>query len=460
MIGIIHWTRSFQYDAKGDIIQNADGPVFAAHPQPNLWNLLESTAPALKKTFDLVQLPPASKGYGEGYSPFELRNLNSNWGTKFELMAAVEACKAVGLEISADLPYRQMSGANNGPGVFNYGPYSSGNTTGSWFQYFGNPGETKPPFVDQDWVPDPQGNYAFGTVRSYQFCIPAGVVEKDTTEVLAAFQSLLDIGWARQDDGKGVHAPSFLRIFNTQPKLKVYSEYFSGTISELDWFVRDVMQYRVAVTDYAQYFHTQNACNQYDARYFSQGGYWGVLSNWSVIFNGNPDVATSWNWANGGTISQQIAFCLMLGIAHDICLPCKLYLIYAEHYFPASPNFPTGMGLKPLIDNAIWFSRTFAIGAYQERWSDKDVHAYTRDGNGGEFGWSGGCLIVINFNTFAIRYLSLQTMWPEGTRLHNYSITGSNEYYTVGRGGVLNVAVKANYLSDGQSYLFIAPLIR
>jgi hypothetical protein len=217
------------------------------------------------------------------------------------------------------------------------------------------------------------------------------------------------------------------------------------------------MQYRTAVTDYAQYFHSQNACNNYDARYFSQGGYWMVDANYSVIFNGNPDVATSWNWASGGTISQQIAFNLMIGIAHDICLPCKLYLVYAEHYFPASPDFPTGIGLKPLIDNAIWFARIFAIGAYEQRWSDKDVHVFTRDGDGGEFGWSGGCLVAINFNTYSARTITVHTMWPEGKWVHNYSATGRSEDYNVGPQGVLTVTVKSNYFSNGQSYLLIAP---
>jgi alpha-amylase len=459
MVGMIIWVRSFTYSADGSIIKNADGPVFAAHPQPNLWTMLPSYAKEFKYLFELFQLPPASEGYGEGYSPFNLRSYASNWGTEAELVTGVQACDNEGVLVSVDLPYRQMSGSNKGPGMFYYGPNAPGNTTASWFQFFNNPGETMPPFVAQDDVPDPQGNYAFGTVRSYQNSIPHGVVEQDTTEALAGLMALVRVAWARQDDGKGVHAPSFLRIMNSQPRLNFYSEYFSGTIGELDWFVRDVMQYRTAVTDFAQYFHTQNACNNYDARYFSQGGYWSVNPNWAVLFVGNPDVATSWNWAQGGTISQQIAFNLMIAYAHDICLPCKMFLVYAEDYFSASPDYPTGKGLMPLIDNAIWFAKTFAIGAYEERWSDKDVHAYTRNGDGGSLGWSGGCLVVINFNTYDIRYLSLQTMWVEGEVVHNYSITGHNEYATVGQNGVLNIAIKANYLSDGQSYQFWAPII-
>ena len=455
MIGLIVWTRSFTFDAHGNMIRNTNGPIFAAHPQPTLWNLLEAEAKDLSRHFDLVQLPPASHGYGEGYSPFELRDLNSNWGSEQELLAAIESCHAAGMLVSADLPFRQMSGANGGPGVFKYGG-RPGETTASWFQYFGNTGETIPPFVKQDSVPNTQGNYAFGTVRSYENSIPHGVVEADTKDVLKGMVGLLKIDWARYDDVKGQHQPSVLRIMNTQPTLNFYSEYDSGTLGEVDAWVRS-NQFRSAVADYPQYWHTQNACNQYDAELFDAegGGYWQWYGGYySIGFVSNPDVATSWSPTGG--ISQQIAFCLLLGYVREMFLPRKMFLVYGEDYFPASKDFPTGKGLKPFIDNMCWFAKKFAFGKFERRWQDGDVYAYTRDGDGGEFGWSGGCLIVLNFNTYDRRTLDLQTMWPEGTLLHNYSITGSNEYYRVGAGGMLTVTVKANYLSDGQSYLLIA----
>jgi hypothetical protein len=459
-VGLINWVRSFTYDQNGAIIRNQNGPVFAAHPQPNLWSLIAANAKSLAESFDLIQLPPASHGYGEGYSPFELRDLNSNWGAVEELIAAVTTCHAAGMLVSTDLPFRQMSGANGGPGVFLYDG-RPGETTASWFQFFNNPGETLPPFVPQDSVPNAQGNYAFGTVRSYENCIPAGVVEADTTDVLATMINTLGLipgkDIPRWDDGKGMHAPSCLRIMNSQPSLDFYVEYFSGNPAELDWYVRDVMQNRCAVEDYAQYWHTQNACNGYDARQFDAGGggYWRWNSAASIGFVNNPDVATSWS-ATGG-ISQQIAFNLLLAYAHGMCLPYKEFLVYAEDYFPSSPDYPTGRGLKVWIDNLCWFSRTFAFGNFEKRWEDKDVYAYTRDGNGGSVGWSGGCLVAINFNTLNPRTITVQTPWPEGEQVHNYSATGHNEDYTVGPGGRLTVTVQSNYFSGGQSYLLIAP---
>lgn len=459
-VGLIDWVRSFTYDADGSIIKNDDGAVFAAHPQP-LWSLMASSAKNLSQFFDKIQLPPASNGSGEGYAPYQLRNYSSNWGTQDELIACIKACHAAGMTVSPDLPFRQMNGENGGPGVFIYPGAAPGSTTASWFQYFGQPGETQPPFVDQDSVPDPSGNYAFGRVRSYQNCIPAGVVEGDTTAVLRDMIPLLGLipgkDTPRWDDGKGMHAPSCLRIMNSQPGMGFYVEFDSGNPAEIDWYVRTVMKSRCQVEDYPQYWHTQDACNQYDATQFDAGGggYWRQNSGASVGFVNNPDVATSWSPTGG--ISQQIAFNLLLAYAHGMCLPYREFLVYAEDYYPASPSYPTGRGFQTFLDNMSWFSRTFAFGNFEKRWEDKDVYAYTRDGQGGAIGWSGGCLVVLNFDTLTPRTITVQTTWQEGQIVHNYSCTGNNEYYTVGAGGKLTVTVKSNYYSNGQSYLLIAP---
>lgn len=458
-IKLIAWVRSFNYDAQGNVLKSANGPIFAAHPQP-LWALLAAAARGLSGHFDGVQIPPASNGPGEGYAVFQLRNYTSNWGTQEELVLAIAACHEVGMTVSPDLPFRQMSGENGGPGVFKY-KSGVGDTLASWFQFFGQPGETEPPFVAQDDVPDTSGNYAFGRVRSLQNSIPHGAVEGDTTAVLNDMIPLLGLvpgkDDPRWDDGKGMHAPSCLRIMNSQPKMNFFVEFDSGNPQELDWYVRTVMQNRCWVEDYAQYWHTQNACNQYDARLFDAGGggYWRLNSQAAVGFVNNPDVATSWSPTGG--ISQQIAFNLLLAYVHGSCLPYREFLAYAEDYYPASPSYPTGRGFQGLLNNLFWFSRTFAFGNFERVWEDKDVYAYSRDGNGGGVGWSGGCLVALNFNTVEARTITVQTPWKQDESVHNYSATGKNEYYTVGVGGKLTVTIKSNYYSDGQSYLLIAP---
>lgn len=450
MLGLIHWTRSFTYDKDGAMIKNANGAVFAAHPQPNLWALIEANAKELAKHFDVIQLPPAARGPGEGYAATELRDYNSNWGTAQELIAAIDACHEAGMKVSADFSVRQMQGENGGPGVFKYNG-RPGETTASWFQDYGQNGEKIPPFVPQDDIPSTEGNHAFGRVRSNQHCIPAGVVEADTTDVLKGLVAL-GVDLARYDDVKAQHAPSVARVMASQKGFPFYGEYFSGNPAELNWWATSApMNGRAAVEDFTQYWHCQAACNGYDATQFDRGGgYWQWRSDLSVGFVSNPDVATSWSPTGG--ISQQIAFNLLLGIALCIGLPFWLFLIYAEDYFPASPDFPAGRGLKPFIDNMAWFARRYAVGNFERRWVDKDVYCYTRDGAGGVHGWSGGCLVAVNFNTLHRRQVTVQTTWAQGTHVHNYSATGRNEYAYVGAGGKLSLDLQSNAYSSGQSY--------
>jgi hypothetical protein len=467
MYGLINWIRSFTYDSNGDIIKSNGQPVFAAHPQPNLWQLIIDTAEDLSNRYDLIQLPPWCNGSGEGYTPFQHRNLNSNWGTMAVLIQAIAAMYKAGMQVSADLPFRQMNGENGGPGVFNYTQYpdSLGNY---WdlvpedFQCFNQPGETIPPFQQQDSVIDPTGNYPFGRVLSMQHS-PDGYVNNNFISILGYFIKqlglLLQYTKFRWDDIKGANGACVLLVMNSQPKAQFYAEADTGNQGELVWIANTVMQGRTALEGYDQYWNTQRACNNYDATQFDKGApqLWQLYPSLCVLFTNNPDVATTWSPTGG--ISQQIAFNLLLGIIHDMFLPCACYLVYAEDYYGASPNYPTGRGLQSFIDNALWFGSYFAFGNFKRVWVDKDVYAYYRDGEGGSVGWSGGCLIVINFNTYNARTITVEVpqQWKPGDWIHNYSMTGNDENYNVSPDGLLTVTVKSNYFSGGQSYLLLAP---
>jgi hypothetical protein len=456
MIGIVIWTRSFTFEGNGEIVQNADGPVFAMHPVP-LYPLLKTMGKSLAAAgIKNAQLPPVTAGGGEGYDVFCLRDFNSNWGTQAELVDMCESCDADGLQADPDIAVRQMSGSN-GPNVWDYTyPDFEGSTAGGWFSFFGQPGEARPPMVGVDEVPDGSGNFAFGTVRANQFSNPPGVVINDTKGALQTLAKLIKLKNPRFDDGKGMWAGSTLEYLKTLQPAVCVVEYFTGSSSELFWFVHTLMGGICQVEDYPQYWPIQRMCNGYDATQF-QPGYWSWDSGNAVGFVGNPDVSTSWDFENGGTLSEQIGFNLLLAYTIAMCLPFQRFMIYADDYFPASSNYPTGKGYQPFLDNLAWFSNEFAFGGFEIRWQDRDILAYTRDGDGGEIGWSGGCLIVVNFNTFTTRFVDLQTTWQEGQWVHNYSATGLDENYTVGPGGILSLEVKNNAFSNGQSYYLIAP---
>jgi alpha-amylase len=449
-IGMIVWGREF--GAAGQRIAYPSG----------LWQILQQTAAELADNFDTVQLPPMSLAQGgtgsgvDGYEVFEYRNFDgTRWGGKEAAMAAVAALHAHGVKVFADIPIHQMGGENGGPGVFKYNG-RRGETTASWFQGGFQTDDPIPPFVKQDDIPSLQGDYAFGRVRSYENSIPAGVVEADMKDILNIIRKTFDLDGARADDVKATHAQSVRRIVDSQLGLSFYGEYFDGNAANLDAYaMQPPISGCMAVADYELYWRLQNACNSYDARLFDQGGfgYWQWNRAATVGFAGNPDVTSS--WAADGGISQQIAFNLLTAYVIGMSLPLGMFLVYADDYFPPSAEFPNGRGLKPFIDNLAWFARTFAYGSFERRWVDQDVYAYTRDGNGGAVGWSGGCLVAVNFNTLSPRTVTLQTMWPEGTWYHDYS--GHIGDGNVGPGGMITVTIPSNAWSSGQGYILLAP---
>ena len=465
MVGLIDWARSFTFDSKGNMIKDSNNdPIFASFPQSGLWKNLVTNASTLANNFDVVQLPPPFNGPGEAYSVFEYRNFINQWGNQIELLAATTALHKAGVKVAFDIPFHQMTNENGGPGVYNY-KSGIGNMNPGKFQYFAQPGEDLPPagtpaaqlqnyFRPQDSIPDTAGDWPDGRVVSYENCLPAGWTESDRNEILALLRNTFKNDLNRWDEAKAMHQPSVLRMMNSQPGWPFYVEYFDGNRDKVDAYVRS-MNYRCAAADYPQYWYTQGACNNYDATSFNRGGYWQINPSGTVGFVSNPDVSTSWSPTGG--ISEQIAFNLLLGYALAMNLPQWLFLVYADDYYPASPNYPTGKGLMPFLNNMTWVTRTFAYGNFQERWVDKDVYCYTRDGNGGPLGWSGGLLVAANFNTFSTRNMSVQTMWSEGTLLQNYSMTGKSERYTVGKNGIVNFVINPNSYSNGQSYVFIAP---
>lgn len=465
MIGLVAWCRAFQY-VNGKLVESNGTPSRIAYPLFNskntLWDILAEEASDLSPYFDLVQLPPASLAQGgtgdgvDGYEAFEYRNFNgTHWGNKEQLMRAVAVLHAAGIKVFADFPFHQMGGENGGPGVFKYNG-RRGETTPAWFQGgFGNH-DPIPPFVSQDSIPDASANFPFGRPRSYENSTPHGVVEADTKDIISYSQRSLGLDGGRWDDVKATHVQSIARLIAAFLSLDWYSEYDDGNPANLNWWATSSpMNGMCAVEDYAHYWNVQRACNGYDATRIDMHGqpYWQWRPDLCVGFANNADVATTWG-ANG-EISQQTAFNLLSAYVIGMCLPFKIFMVYAEDYFPASTEYPTGRGFKPYIDNLSWISRTFAFGAFQRRWVDKDIYCYTRDGNGGAVGWSGGLLVAVNFNTYVTREINVQTTWPEGTHIHDY--TGHGPDLSVGPGGRVTIAIPNNAFSNGQGYVGYAP---
>ena len=183
-------------------------------------------------------------------------------------------------------------------------------------------------------------------------------------------------------------------------------------------------------------------------RRFDAGGagYWQWNSGLAVGFVDNPDTDT--------TPGEQVISNKGIAYAYMLTLPLRLALVYGKDYFPSSV-WPGSYGLKPLIDNLCWISRTFAFGGYQVRWVDKDVHVASRDGNGGAVGWSGGLLTALNFNVLVPRTITCSTPFGPNRWLHDY--TGHHPDISTDGNGNATFTIPSNANSHGQSYLCFAP---
>ena len=444
------WGRN--YDEQGNM---------TAFPA-NAWEVYRALLPELSPWFDGLQLPPAALTQsgtapdGDGYGTFEFRNLDGTyWGNKESLMALIAAAHAYGMKVYGDFPFRQMDGENGGPGVFKYDG-RRGETTASCFQYFGQPGETMPPFVAQDDIPDTNGDWPDGRIRSLQNSVPAGYIEADTKDILQGYVKQIAYDGGRIDEAKAQHAPSIARIAQSVP-MTLYAEFDDGNPQNVyNYACEAPMNGCVGVEDYPGYWHFQTACNSFDATQLESSGFFGFFSwrpDLAIGFLGNPDVTSS-RGADGG-ISEQIAFNLGIGYALLLNLPMRTAMVDAQHYFPASETFPNGFGLKPIIDNLCWIARTFSFGAFECRWVDKDVYAYTRDGDGGAVGWSGGLLVAVNFNVLSPRTITVGTTFGPNRQIHDY--TGHAPDVWTDMWGSATITIPSNAYSSGESYCCYAP---
>ncbi len=457
-VGLIAWGRFF--DARGNKI-TVPAPT-TDRGKPFLWDMLRSEAAAIGSVFDLVQLPPWSLAQGgagvgcDGYGIFQRRNLNgTRYGSLESLMAAIAALDAHGCRTWGDAVLHQMIGENGGPGVFRYPGADGktmngrGQTTPGWFRGGLNQNDPIPPFCPEDDVPDRPDDVPFGREISYQHCHPPGVTEADAIDYLRWAKARTGAVGFRFDDTKGCFAPAVRRIMDALPSTSFYSEYFDGNPANLNaWATSSPMNGRSAVEDFALHFRIQAACNGFDATQFNIGtaGYWQWNSGLSVGFVDNPDTDTS--------PGEQIISNKAIAYAYLLTLPLRTALVFGKDYFPSSV-WPGAYGLKPLIDNLCWISRTFAIGGYQVRWVDKDVHVGTRDGDGGPLGWSGGLLTALNFNTFSPRRITCGTPFGPHRWLHDY--TGHHPDITTDANGDATFTIPSNAFAGGQSYVCFAP---
>jgi alpha-amylase len=483
-IGLIGWGR---FGVRG-ATTTVPAPVGVGNESiPWLTDFIRANAQSLSGSFDVVQWPPVTKAQGgsgsgcDGYGVFDQRDIGSKnqqggyptrYGTAESLLAAVAALNAHGVASFGDLVLHQRSGENGGPGVFNYkgadgktmngrGPMTPscfrGNskwdlTTSTW-------SDTIPPFRPTDKVPVPADDFPFGRELVYENCLPARYTIDDALDFMIWITQRVGFAGYRIDDTKGMNidaaAHLLWQLAMNAPKVGagnpyLYSEYFDGNPANLAWWAMSPQMNGISgVEDFTMHWRIQAACNGFDATQLEHdgGGFWEQASGLAVGFVDNPDTDTS--------PGQQVTFNKGLAYAHLLTVPCRLAMVYGKDYFPSS-IWPGAYGLHKLIDNLCWISRTFAVGSYEVRYLDQDVHVSTRDGNGGAYGWSGGLLTALNFNVLNQRTVTVDTPFGNNTQLHDYTGHHKDDIWTDSHGRV-TFTIPSNAYSDGRSYLCFAP---
>jgi len=476
-IGLIGWGRFYKLDRKGNRLLDGGGnPIRITVPAPPtdpghpwLYDFVREHAAEIGASMDVFQWPPVSKAQGgagegcDGYGIYCRRDLGTapqqgsiptRYGNLESLMAAVAALNAHGVQSYGDLVLHQLMGENGGPGVFRYlgadhkTMNGKGTTAPGWFRGGTGNNDPIPPFCPEDSVPDPASDFPFGRELSYQHAKPTGVTIADAKDFTSWLTKRVGFAGYRFDDVKGTWVPAVQQIMGAEPGLSFYSEYFDGNPNNLQWWAENQMRGRSAVEDFTLHWRLQAACDGFDATQLTNNGsgYWQRNSGLSVVFADNPDTDTS--------DGQQIVSNKCLAYAFMLSLPTRLALIYGKDYYPSSV-WPGAYGLKPILDNLIWISRTFAFGNVEFRWVDKDVLVLTRDGNGGALGWSGGLLTALNFNTLAARTVTVGTSFGPNRWLHDY--TGKHGDIWTDGNGKATFTIPSNAFAHGQSFLCFAP---
>lgn len=99
------------------------------------WIDLKNQAAEMGQWFDLVWLPPCSRSTGgTGYLPVNYSNLDSDWGTKTNLLAVISTLHANGCRVVADIVVNHVAGTNGWCTLssLNFGTYGQFSPDMSW----------------------------------------------------------------------------------------------------------------------------------------------------------------------------------------------------------------------------------------------------------------------------------------------------------------------------------------
>jgi alpha-amylase len=372
---------------------------------------------------------------GDGYNPYDdfdigtknqMGGIPTRFGTGDQLRRAIAICHANGLDVHLDyVPHQRMGGR---AGVYRY--RAAGGTTAGRFPKDPGcfspsaPGDTIPPYVSVDPVPDPANNFAFGNPLAPVNSVPKNYVWNGLLNAGDWLFRTTGADGARIDDTKGLNL-GFIRAWMSYGAMRskfFFGEYASGNPNDLDWWVNQVNG-RSSTLDFGAHYNAiQPMCNDaaFDMRRLSgRNSFVDYQPMKAVPFVESMDSDT--NGFATVIFNKELGYAKLLG---DEGLP----IIYIRDYLTE----PDCYGLQAPIHNLCWCSQILINGPRVIRWADQHVFVFERVGDP-------GALIALNNDYFNPEWhtVTVQTSSFGGNfRLHDYTGHNGQDCWTDGNSRV------------------------
>ena len=370
-------------------------------------------------------------GYGKQYDLNVGQWRPTRWGTAEQVLAANQALHKAGLKVLEDAVIHQYAGSAP---FFELG--SDGRVDKTLFPKLAG---CFVPNVPADDVFDAEGNQAFGLMVSYQNSTPPGYMLHGVTEACAWRRDRLALDGGRLDDTKGENANVSQRLMERVGGYW-FGECFTGSPDELEAWVEASGGKRTL--DFTFHWAAKEACEGGSFRRWVNNGLWARDPEHSVLFVDTADT--------DGNNDENVRFNKLWAYFRGLMIPATAMLIYSGDYLPER------YGLRRWIDNMIWISRMFAFGAMSELYVDDTFIVWSRDGEGGEYGWSGGLLCAMNADPMNRRGTWVPTPFGPNRHLHNYASTWGPDIWTNSDGWAY-VETGPNVNGAATSYVAYSP---
>lgn len=370
---------------------------------------------------------------GDGYNPMDdfdigsklqLGRVPTRFGTVEQLRRAIAICRANGINVHIDHVMHQRAGGKDG--VYRYFGADGKSLNGRFPKDPGcfSPsaaGDTIPPYVHVDPVPDQADNFAFGNPLAPVNSIPKNYVWDGLLEAGDWVFRTLGVQGARLDDMKGLNV-GFINTFMAHGAMNgkfFFGEYASGNPDDLNWYIGQTNG-TMSLADFGfHYNRAETMCN--DA---GGSGFWmeSLGNRNNALIGTNPMKAVPFvesmdsDTDGFATIvsNKTLGYALLLA---GEGLPC----IYIRDYLQE----PDCYGLKSYIDNLLWCHQALANGPMVTRHSEDKIFVFERTGDPGLI-----CALSNDVWNPAWHTVTVQTHFGAHVRLHDYTGRNSDDCWT------------------------------